>query len=121
MLIVSHVCAEFHDQSGAVIFAVTPATRKSFIEAPEAIRQDPLFDLLVTDGSLEAGFTNERKRALENDPETGFDASGKAIHLPKQEEETPKSANKAKPKASKSAKADPETNADNPAVEPTTK
>ena len=122
MRIISHVCADFYASEGAVIFSVTPSTRNLYIPAPDAIRQDPLFDLLVADGSLEAGFTNERKRALENDPETGFDAAGKAIHLPRQEEETPKSANKAKPKASKSAtKADQETNADNPAVEPTTK
>ena len=117
MLIVSHVCAEFHDANGETIFTVTPATRKDFIEAPEAIRQDPLFDLLVADGSLEAAFSKERRLALENDPESGFDATGKAIHLPEKEEEIARKAAKsvkaARPKADPDIK--PEAAASDPA------
>ena len=41
MLILSRVCAEFRDRSGAVIHRVTPETRLTFREAPEAIREDP--------------------------------------------------------------------------------
>ena len=40
MLILSRVCAEFRDRSGAVIHRVTPETRLTFREAPEAIRED---------------------------------------------------------------------------------
>ena len=72
MQIVSHVCAEFYDAKGELILAVTPSLITSFIEAPDAIRQDPLFQMLINDGSLEAGFTKERKRALENDPMNGI-------------------------------------------------
>ena len=47
MLILSRVCAEFRDRTGAVIHRVTPETRLSFREAPDAIREDPLFRMLV--------------------------------------------------------------------------
>ena len=50
MLILSRVCADFHDSHGHLLFSVTPATRNTFINAPDAIREDPLFDLLCTDG-----------------------------------------------------------------------
>ena len=69
MLILSRVCAEFHDKSGAVLFAIRPADRMSFIEAPESIRQDPLFDMLLRDGSLETPTSKADQKKLENDPE----------------------------------------------------
>ena len=78
MLILSRVCAEFRDRSGAVIHRVTPETRLTFQEAPESIREDPLFRMLVSDGSLEAAVSPVRKRNLEADPLRGTDASGKA-------------------------------------------
>ena len=34
MLILSRVCAEFHDRNGETVFAVTPRTRLTFQEAP---------------------------------------------------------------------------------------
>ena len=69
MLILSRVCAEFHDKSGTVLFAIRPADRMNFLEAPESIRQDPLFDMLVKDGSLETPGTKAEQKKLENDPE----------------------------------------------------
>ena len=68
MLILSRVCAEFHDAAGAVIFTVTPQTRLTFQEAPEAIREDPLFHMLLNDRSIEVSDNGPRKRQLENDP-----------------------------------------------------
>ena len=79
MLILSRVCAEFHNTQGEKIFAVTPLTRNIFVEAPEEIRQDPLFRMLVNDGSMDAGITDAKKRNLENDPAAGHDATGKAV------------------------------------------
>lgn len=79
MLILSRVCAEFHDTYGNAIFSVTPVTRNSFVEAPDAIRQDPLFRMLLNDGSLEAAVPEERKKILEQDPAAGHDASGRRI------------------------------------------
>ena len=77
MLILSRVCAEFRDRTGAVIYRVTPETRLTFREAPEAIREDPLFQMLIRDGSLEAAVTPERQKQLEAEPLRGTDASGR--------------------------------------------
>ena len=57
MLILSRVCADFHNNKGELIHRVSAANRLSFHEAPEAIREDPLFQMLVNEGSLEAAVT----------------------------------------------------------------
>ena len=77
MLILSRVCAEFRDRTGAVIHRVTPETRLTFREAPEAIREDPLFELLIREGSLEASMTPVQQKQLENAPLEGADAAGR--------------------------------------------
>ncbi len=77
MLILSRVCAEFHDASGKKLFSITPPMLLTFQEAPDAIREDPLFQLLVDDGSMEAVVSVDRKRELEQDPVQGTDPSGK--------------------------------------------
>ena len=70
MLILSRVCAEFHDRSGACIFRITPRTRLTFQEAPEAIRDDPLFGMLLADRAIEVSSdSGSRKKQLENEPE----------------------------------------------------
>ena len=68
MMILSRVCAEFRDRTGAVIHRVTPADRLTFREAPEAIREDPLFRMLLEEGALEAAITPARMKKLEDDP-----------------------------------------------------
>ena len=70
MLLLSRVCAEFHDPAGTVLFRVTPQTRLTFQEAPESIRQDPLFDMLLHEHSIEVAEDTARKKQLENDPVT---------------------------------------------------
>ena len=80
MLILSRVCAEFRDRNGAVIHRVTPADRLTFREAPEAIREDPLFRMLLEEGALEAGVTAVEKRKLEADPAGETDAAGRKRH-----------------------------------------
>lgn len=77
MLILSRVCAEFRDRNGAVIFRVTPATRLTFLEVPEAVREDPLFSLLLADGSVEAVTSAGERKRLEADPLQGADPSGR--------------------------------------------
>ena len=69
MLMLSRGCAEFCDKSGAVIVAVTPQTRLTFQAAPEAIREDPLFDMLRADRLIEVSDGGPRQKQLENDPE----------------------------------------------------
>jgi len=77
MLILSRVCAEFRDRTGAVVYRVTPQTRLTFQEAPESIRDDPLFTLLLQERSIEAGVTPVRKKELEADPLKEADAAGR--------------------------------------------
>ena len=77
MLILSRVCAEFRDHTGAVVHRVTPETRLTFREAPESIREDPLFRLLVNEGALEAAVTPVKQKELEADPLRGTDAMGR--------------------------------------------
>ena len=76
MLILSRVCADFHNAKGELIHRIGPDKRMAFHEAPEAIREDPLFQMLVNEGSLEASVTPAQKKQLEADPQEGADASG---------------------------------------------
>ena len=78
MLIIPYVCAEFHDFSGNPVFRITPAMRGTMVETPEAIKQDILFDMLVTDGSIKVPETATQKKVLENDPMVGVTAEGKS-------------------------------------------
>ena len=41
MMILSRVCAQFRDARGNVIFTVDPSNWLNFVEAPEAIMEDP--------------------------------------------------------------------------------
>lgn len=68
MLILSRVCADFRDRAGNIIHRVTPVNRLTFHEAPDSIQEDPLFRLLVNDGSLEAAPSAARRKKLEADP-----------------------------------------------------
>ena len=77
MLIISRVCAEFKNKAGETVYRVKPGDLGLIREAPEAIREDVLFGLLVADGSLEAVESVSRKKVLENDPMLGTDAEGK--------------------------------------------
>ena len=79
MLILSRVCAEFHDHTGAAVFSVTPQTRLTFQEAPETIREDPLFQMLLDDRSIEVSDNGPRQKELENDPEPKAPARKAAV------------------------------------------
>jgi len=105
MLILSRVCAEFRDHTGAVIHRVTPETRLTFREAPEAIREDPLFQMLLNDGSLEAAVTSVQRKKLEAEPTEETDATGRktpAASFPG--EETRPNASGRKPNAAKAVR-----------------
>ncbi len=89
MLILSRVCAEFRDRAGNTVFNIRPQDLLSFLEAPEAIREDPLFALLQEDGSLEAVRSVDRQKQLEAEPEAGINAEGRKIRQEKAETEEP--------------------------------
>ena len=77
MLILSHVCVDFHDAAYNTIFRITPTELNMLIEAPDAIRKDPLFDQMVAEGSLRANLSMSDQRQLENDPTAGVSVDGK--------------------------------------------
>ena len=77
MMIMSHVSVEFRDKEGNSLMVIPESQiNKLIYDAPEGIRQDPLFDLMVADGSLVATDRNACKE-LEADPLAGLTAEGK--------------------------------------------
>ena len=72
MLLISHVAAEFRDRNGNTLYTIRGSQRNTFLAVPETIRQDPLFDLLLQDGSIEIPETALKTAALENDPTEGI-------------------------------------------------
>ena len=87
MLIIPYVCAEFRDRNGNRIHRITPDMIGLFIDAPEAIRQDLLFQMLLADGSIKTPEDAKKNRNLENDPMKGAGADGKEI-VPEREAES---------------------------------
>ena len=77
MLILTRVCAEFHNRSGQTVLTVRPGQLLSFLEAPEEIQEDPLFSMMLNDGSLEAVRSVSDQRKLESDPLAGITPEGK--------------------------------------------
>ena len=90
MMMLSRVCALFRNRAGKELYTVTPEKRLTILDdVPEEIQEDPLFDLLVADGSIEVSLSASRRRMLEQDPVQETDATGKA---PKPEAEPEKPA-----------------------------
>jgi hypothetical protein len=78
MIIISRVAAQFKDKTGVPIYTIGPADLNTILyNVPDAIRADPLYDLLVSDGSIETAETPVKKKALEQDPTAGIAADGK--------------------------------------------
>jgi len=77
MLVVPFVCAEFHDKSGKAIHRIRIHELRNIVTVPDEIVQDPLFALMVEDGSLKAPENKLELKALENDPDAVIGKSGK--------------------------------------------
>lgn len=77
MEIVSHVCAEFRDRKGLVILSIGPNLIRETLVVPDAIKEDPLFGLLVAEGSMKVFESKEDLREFEKDPLRDIDATGK--------------------------------------------
>ena len=97
MLLLAHVCAEFRDRNGNTIFRVTGNDlNHTFLQAPDAIQEDPLFAMLVQDGSIVFPPKDEQeKKRLENEPLLGVDATGKKMDVKPEKAETGTKATKA--------------------------
>ena len=79
MLILARVCADFYDKNRNLLHRITPRDLNLFQDAPESIRQDPLFQMLVDDGSIKFPEDARTNRALENDPKAGITPDGREI------------------------------------------
>ena len=104
MLILSRVCADFYDKRNNLLFRITQKDLGLFVDAPEAIREDPLFQLLVDDKSIKFPEDARTNRALENDPYAGATAEGKEIAADGADAEG-REVKAAKPKTTKSKSA----------------
>ena len=94
------VCADFYDTNRNLLFRITRDDLGKYVKAPEAIEQDPLYRMLLDDGSIKLAPVNTRdKRDLENNPYAGADATGKDIK-PKAEKPRAETKPKAETRAS---------------------
>ena len=77
MFVVPYVCAEFHDKHGIIIGRIVSADLQKYTELPDSIRQDPLYDMLLGDGSIVLPETKAEVKQLENDPEQKIARAGR--------------------------------------------
>ena len=109
------VCADFYDKNRNLLFRVTRESLGTYIKAPDAIQQDPLYKMLLDEGSIKLAPENTRdKRDLENNPYAGADATGKDL---KPKAEKPKA--ETKPKTTAKASVKTEAKADEKSAEKT--
>ena len=122
MLILARVCADFYDRNRNLLHRILPVHLGTFHEAPDSIRQDPLFQMLVDDGSIKYPADAAKDRALEQDPFAGTTPDGREIRPKvetKPEAETKLKA-ETKPKTTAKAPVKTEAKAENkPAVKTT--
>ena len=80
MILLCRVCAEFYAPDGTLLHKVGMKERLVPHEAPDNITIDPLFTMLVSDGTISYVSSKEDQKKLEQmDPTAGIDASGKRI------------------------------------------
>ena len=112
MLVVPFVCAEFHDKSGNVIHTIRAHELRNITEVPDAIVQDPLYALMVKDGTLKAPENKLELKALENDPEA---KPAKTVKSSKSDKAAKATKSETEPKTEKPEKAEVETSSAAPA------
>jgi len=81
LTIFSRVCVDFRSRSGESIFTIEPDRRFCFMKAPDSIREDPIFDMLIADGSLEVTEERAMQKKLEADPMEGIAPDGKRAQV----------------------------------------
>lgn len=80
-LMICRVCAEFNGGKG-FFFEITQANRGVFVQAPKWIKETRMFKGLLADGSITVALETAEKKKLENDPNEGIGADGKAEETP---------------------------------------
>ena len=80
MILLCRVATEFYAPDGTLIHKVGMKERLVPHEAPDNITIDPIFAMLVSDGTISYVSSKEELKKLEQmDPTAGIDASGKRI------------------------------------------
>lgn len=79
LTLISYVAVDFwNSKTGEMIFRIPKEQRGLIIKAPEAIQVDPMYGMLIEDGSIRVVDKKEAK-ALENDPMKDVNAEGKSF------------------------------------------
>ncbi len=76
-MMISYVCADFYNKKNERVFQVRPADIREFLYPPESIKEDPLYQMLLNDGSIAIANTEEEKKTLEKNMMIGIDAAGR--------------------------------------------
>ena len=106
MTLIAHVCAEFCDSHRNPIYTITQPMLNDFLyNVPEAIREDPLFAMLIAEGSLKAVESATDRKAAEKDPLAGITAEGRKKKPAK--EKSPETPAEAPSEAPSPASGDP--------------
>ena len=79
MRIISYVCADLYDAARDQTFRIRPADRGVLMEVPDWISADPLFRMLVSDGSVRVAESRAEEKILENNPMAGITVEGKEM------------------------------------------
>ena len=111
MLILARVCADFHDKNRDLLHRITPRDLNLFREVPESIQQDPLFQMLVDDGSIKFPADAAKDKALEQDPFAGTTPDGREKRPKVEAEPKTETKLKAETKPKTTAKASVKTGA----------
>ena len=81
LTILPRVCADFYDKNRKLLYKITQADLGRYIELPEEVQQDPLFEMLAGDGSIKFAIDPKKDRALEQDPYAGTTPDGREIKV----------------------------------------
>ena len=122
MWILARVCADFYDKKRNLLHRIIPSDRGVYREVPDSIKEDPLFQMLLDDGSIVFVPKDDgAKRALENDPYAGITPDGRekrpSVETETKAEIKPKA--ESKPKTTAKASVKTEAKAEEKATEKT--
>ena len=85
MRIVSRVAAAFYRRDHTPIFEVNARDLLVILDAPDELKSDPLFGMLVKEGSLQVINSEETQKLVELDPKQGTNAEGRKMTTPEPE------------------------------------
>ena len=79
LTLISYVAVDFVDPiTREYIFRIRREMLRTIIQAPKAIQKDPIYGMLVADGSIRVVDKKEAK-AVENDPMKDITADGRSV------------------------------------------